>query len=89
VALGATLRDVFQLIVGRGAVLTGIALVLGVTGALVTARLFASLLHGVGTHDVAVLGGVSLLVAAGALPACLIPAWRAARVDPLICLKSE
>jgi putative ABC transport system permease protein len=88
-ALGATVREVVLLVVRRGALLAGIGLVVGLGAAILAARGLASLIYGVSASDVTALGGVSLLLAAAALAACAIPARRAARVDPLICLRVE
>jgi putative ABC transport system permease protein len=73
VALGATRRDVFRLIVGKGAVLASIGLALGFGLATLVARWLASLIYGVGANDVVTLGGVTLLLAVAAVAACAIP----------------
>jgi putative ABC transport system permease protein len=88
VALGATLSDVVRLVVGRGAALAGTGLVIGLGAAVLVARGLESVLYGVRAHDFMALGGVSLLLGGAALAACAIPAARAARVDPLTCLRA-
>ena len=89
VALGAATRDVLRLVVGEGlrTVLVGAAL--GLAGALVLTRTISSLLFGVTATDPVAFGSVTLLLLAAALVACYIPARRAARVDPLVALRSE
>ena len=89
IALGASRRDVFQLILSEGLrlVLAGIAI--GTTGALVLTRLLTSMLFGVGTADPFTFAGVSLLLTGVALLACYLPARRAMRLDPLLALRCE
>jgi putative ABC transport system permease protein len=89
VALGARPLDIHRVIVGQGLKLLGLGMTLGLLGALALSRLMRSLLFGVSAYDVPTLVGVSLLLAAVALAACVIPARRAARVDPIIALRAE
>jgi putative ABC transport system permease protein len=88
-ALGATLRDVLRLIVDDGMRLVIIGLVLGLAGAFALTRVFASLLLGVGTTDPLTFIGVPSLLIIVALLACLIPARRATKVNPLRALRHE
>jgi putative ABC transport system permease protein len=88
-ALGAARRDVLRLIVGQGMRLALIGLGLGLVGAFLVTRLMKSLLFGVSAADPITYGGVALLLALVALLACLIPARRATRVDPMIALRYE
>jgi macrolide transport system ATP-binding/permease protein len=88
-ALGAQIPDVLKLIVSQGMKLVLIGLVIGLAGAFAMTRLVSSLLFGVGATDPVTFAGVSLLLAVVALLACWIPARRAAKVDPLIALRSE
>lgn len=67
--------------------LAGIAL--GLLGALALSRLLASLLFGVSGSDALTLVAASAVLALAALLASLLPALRAARVDPVVCLRSE
>ncbi len=88
-ALGATRSRVLQDIVGGGLVraLLGLAIGLGVAG--LASRLLASLTYGITATDpltYALTGAVLLLAAAGA---ALIPAWRAAQLDPMAALRSD
>ena len=88
-ALGATLRDVLRMIVSQGMRMVLVGLVLGLIGAFALTRVFASLLLGVGTNDPLTFAGVALLLIVIALLACLIPARRATKVDPLVALRHE
>jgi predicted permease len=82
---GAILRDVL----GKAAKLVSIGICLGLAGAVLLARLIASLLYGVSPFDVFNLGGVSMVLAIVALVASYVPARRAANIDPMNSLKYE
>ena len=88
-ALGATPASVLALVARRGVAWSLAGLALGLGGAVAGARLLAGTLYGVGPLDTATYA----LVAAGSLavvtPACIIPARRATRVDPLSSLRAE
>jgi putative ABC transport system permease protein len=88
-ALGATARDVFKLIVGRGMKLTIFGVVIGIAGAIAFTRLMHSLLFNTSATDPFVFIAISVLLSVAAFLACYIPARRAARVDPLIALRYE
>ncbi len=92
-ALGASSTDVLKMVVRQGLALTLIGVGIGLAGAFVLTQLIASLLSGllfqVGTHDPLTFAGIALLLALVALLACLIPARRATRVDPMIALRYE
>ena len=88
-ALGATARDVFKLIVGRGMKLTIVGIVMGVGGAIALTRLMHSLLFNTSTTDPITFIAISLLLSLAAFVACYIPARRAAKVDPLVALRYE
>ena len=88
-ALGAQLRDVLRMIITQGMQMVAIGLVLGLAGAFALTRVFASLLLGVGTTDPLTFIGVAILLVVIALLACLIPARRATKVDPIIALRTE
>ena len=88
-ALGASRRDVLSLIVERGMVLSLIGVGLGIAGALALARFLTSLLYGVHPTDPVTFLAVSLLLIAVSLVATYIPARRAAKVDPMVALRSE
>ena len=89
VALGAQRGDVTRLIVGQGAALGGVGIVIGLAGALLVTRTLRTLLFGISPLDVASFAGVALALAAIALVASWIPARRAARVDPMEALRYE
>jgi predicted permease len=88
-ALGASTRSVLREVIGRGMVLTGVGLALGLFGAWALSRALASLLYGVSANDPVTFGGTALLLGAVSLLATWIPARRASRVDPVEALRSE
>ncbi len=88
-ALGAQPASVRALILGRTMKLAAVGVALGLAGALVLTRYLASLLFEVRAADPATFVAVSLLLAAAALAACLIPARRAMQVDPMVALRYE
>jgi putative ABC transport system permease protein len=88
-ALGARRRDVLSLVLGQGMRLALAGAALGLLGALALSRLLATLLFGVSGSDAPTLVTAALVLALAALLASLLPALRAARVDPAICLRSE
>jgi putative ABC transport system permease protein len=88
-ALGATARDVFKLIVGRGMKLTAIGVFIGIASAVAVTRLMHSLLFNTSATDPMVFIMISVLLAVAAFLACYIPARRAAKVDPLIALRYD
>lgn len=88
-ALGASTRDVFNLIVGRGMKLTAVGIVIGIGGAIALTRWMQSLLFNTSTTDPLTFVLISLLLSLAAFFACYIPARRAAKVDPLVALRYE
>jgi ABC-type antimicrobial peptide transport system permease subunit len=89
VALGAGHRNVLRLVVGHAAALTGAGLLLGLVGALGLSRLIGGLLFQVSPTDPPTLATGTVLLAAVALLAAVLPARRAARVDPAVALRAE
>jgi predicted permease len=87
-SLGAGRAQVERMILREGGVLLAIGLVLGVTGAFFGATLIRGLLFGVEPHDPITLIGVAVMMAAIGIVACWIPALRAARIDPVITMRS-
>ena len=87
-SLGADSDRVQRMILKEGSVLLAIGLVLGVVGAFVAARVIRGLLFDVAPHDPITFIGVSLMMAAIGIVACWIPARRAARIDPVITMRS-
>jgi putative ABC transport system permease protein len=88
-ALGASTRDVLSLIIGGGMLLTGLGLVIGLIGALALTRLLAALLFGVSARDPLTIASAGAVLGIVALTASFIPARRAARVHPAICLRYD
>ena len=86
-ALGATPRSIGLLVIRHGLLIAGVALTLGLAGAIALTRLMRSLLFGVGPTDRATYLLVGALVAITALAACYLPARRAARLDPMRSLR--
>ncbi len=89
VALGARPGNIIGLVVRQGMQLTLIGILAGLIGAAALTRVIASLLFGVSTTDVATFLAVPALLAAVALAATVIPAWRATSVDPMVALREE
>jgi putative ABC transport system permease protein len=89
VALGATEGKVMQLVLRRGLVLVSTGLVLGIGVAAGTTRILQPQLYGVSPTDPATFVVVSVSFAAVGVLACLLPAMRATRVDPLVALQAE
>ena len=88
-ALGAQLRDVLWLVVGKGMRLSLVGTAIGLIGAFGITRLLASVLPELPASDPVVLMLLALLLLAITLVACWIPARRAAKVDPMVALRSE
>jgi putative ABC transport system permease protein len=88
-ALGARAAQVIGLVVQRSLVPIGAGIVAGIAGSLAASRLLTALLFHVEPGDPAVLGAIVLLLGASAIAACLVPARRAASVDPLVVLRDE
>jgi putative ABC transport system permease protein len=89
IALGAESRQVVRMVVGEGMRIIGIAVAIGLAGSLAATRLLRSQLFGVGPTDVLTLSVVTAILALVAVLACLLPARRASRVDPMIALRTD
>lgn len=88
-ALGAQALQVLRMILGQGALLVGLGLVLGVAGAVALRKVLASVLFNVAPTDPLIFGFVFLVLSGIGLLACYLPARRAMRVDPLVALRHE
>jgi putative ABC transport system permease protein len=89
VALGARPGQVRRLVLAEGARLYAIGVAVGLLGALLLTRSLTALLYGVTPQDPLTLGGATLVLALVAALACLLPALRATRVDPMRALRAE
>jgi predicted permease len=88
-ALGATGSRVLRLVVGRGLAIALAGVAAGLAGALALTRFLRTLLFGVPPTDAATFTAMALLLTTVAVLASLIPARRAARIDPMASLRSE
>ena len=88
-ALGAQTGDILKMVVGQGMILVVVGVGVGLGAAFMLTRLMSSLLFGVTTTDPLTFGGVSLVLSMVALLACLIPARKATKVDPMVALRYE
>jgi putative ABC transport system permease protein len=92
IALGAQSSDVLRMVVGQGMRLAVAGVVIGTPSALAVAKLmtsFSDTLFDVTLADWPVLVSIALLLLAAALMPCLILAWRATKIDPLVALRCE
>lgn len=89
IALGSDRNAVRWLILRQGLFVAGLALSLGIAGALAVAHLLESFLFGVRARDPATLAAVALLLLAVAVLASILPARAATRIDPMAALRSE
>lgn len=87
VALGASPRRLVMRVVGEGAIWTGAGLTAGLAGAAILARSLGTLLFHVSPHDAPTFAAVAALLALVTLAACVVPARRAARIDPMLALR--
>jgi ABC-type antimicrobial peptide transport system permease subunit len=89
VAVGAQPAQVLWLVLRQVVILAGVGLAIGVPVALAAGRSVRSLLFGVAPNDPGALAVAALVLVAVALAAGLLPAWRAARLDPLEALRAD
>jgi len=88
-SLGARTGDVLRLVIRQGMTLTLVGVAIGIALSALATGLLSSLLFEVSPTDPATFAGVSLVLSLVALLACLVPAWRATRADPVIALRTE
>jgi putative ABC transport system permease protein len=88
-ALGARAGEVVGMVVRRSLWPIGAGIAAGVSASLAASRLLGALLYGVTPYDPVVLGAIVAILGGSAVAACLVPARRAASVDPLVVLKEE
>jgi predicted permease len=86
-ALGASASDLLRLVMSKGLALTTGGVVLGLAAALELTRLLGYLLYKVSPRDPLAFGSAIIIIAVASLIACLVPAWRATRTDPLQALR--
>jgi ABC-type antimicrobial peptide transport system permease subunit len=86
-ALGAQRASVLNMVLRQGVTLVLVGLAIGMAGALVLTRLLTTLLFGVEPTDALTFLAVSMVLVAVAATACVIPARRAASVDPMVALR--
>ena len=88
-AIGAQRSDILQMILRGGLKLVAVGVALGLVGSLALTRVLQSQLFGVTTHDPLTFAGIAVLLTAVAAAACLLPALRATKVDPMVALRAE
>jgi putative ABC transport system permease protein len=87
VTLGAQVADVVGIVFGQGIKIVALGLVLGIAGGLLVGQYLVSLLYGVTNYDPVTIGLVMMVLALAATAACLIPAVRAVRINPITALR--
>jgi len=88
-ALGADMGDIARMVLGEGVRRTAVGVAIGLAGALAASRAVRGMLYGVGATDPVTYAAVIALLVAVTVAACLLPAWRAARVSPLAALRED
>jgi putative ABC transport system permease protein len=89
IALGARARDILGMVMRRGFALVGAGIGIGLVSALAASRLLGSLLFQVQARDATSFTAVTVFFAVVAAAACLVPAWRAVRVEPVSAFRPE
>jgi ABC-type antimicrobial peptide transport system permease subunit len=88
-ALGATRSHILRIVIAQAMAPVAAGLIAGMAAALALSRLMQSMLFGVTPHDPATITAIPIALAAVALLSCLIPAQRAAKIDPTVALREE
>ena len=88
-ALGATRGRVINHVLREGGVLTALGMLIGTGAALFVTRSLSNLLFEIRPLDLISFFAAMILLAAISICACLVPAWRASRVDPIIAIRAE
>jgi predicted permease len=88
IAFGAERQDLVRQVLGRGLRMMSVGLVVGLAAAIGVARLLATELYEVSGSDPLVMAGTVATIVGVTVLACCIPAWRAARVEPVVALRS-
>ncbi len=88
-ALGAERRTVVGMVIGQGARLVAMGLLVGIPCSLILTRVVASLLYQANPYDLVTFAIIPAVLVVAALLACALPAWRAARVEPSTALRAE
>ncbi|HYL84739.1 MAG TPA: ABC transporter permease [Candidatus Angelobacter sp.] len=88
-ALGAVPVHILALILHQGILLTGVGVAIGLIGAVIASQAVTTLLYGISRLDPITYLGVIALLLGVSVAACGVPAWRAARVDPMTALRYE
>ncbi len=88
-ALGAQRGSILAMVLRQGMILTGAGVLVGLFATWGSTRILSTLLFGVGASDPLVVGCVVGIMGAAALSACVVPAWRAVRVDPVVALRDS
>ncbi len=78
-----------RLVLGRGLAITGGGIVVGAAAAVALTNWLGDLLYAVSPRDPIVFGAVLAIMLVVSLVACVVPSWRAARVDPLAALRQD
>jgi len=87
-ALGAQALDIIALVLRQALWIVGVGVAIGLAAALTGVRLLSAFLYGISPHDVLTFVVVPIGIVAVAALACLVPARRAAKVDPLTALRA-
>jgi ABC-type antimicrobial peptide transport system permease subunit len=88
-ALGAQVNDIVRIVLLEGMRPMFVGIGIGLVGALLLGSVLSKIVFGISPADPATIASVSLILATVAICACMIPAYRAARIDPGTCLRDE